>query len=65
MGYEPGEGIPPVLVKEMGDPVHPDGMKAGVAKEYLEKVLGSRIPFNNGLKIFSKPLEHITIGPES
>jgi hypothetical protein len=53
MGYEPSEGIPPVSVKQMGDPVHPDGMKAGVAKEYLEKVLGSRIPFNNGLKIFS------------
>jgi hypothetical protein len=52
MGYDPGEGMPRVLVKEMGDPVHPEGMKAWVAEEYLEKVLGSRIPFNDGLKIF-------------
>jgi hypothetical protein len=52
MGYEPGEGIPLMTVKKMGDPVYPDGMEAGVAKEYLEEVLGSRIPFGNGLEIF-------------
>jgi hypothetical protein len=52
MGYDPGKGRPLVSVKKMSDPVHPDGMKAWIAKEYLEKVLGSRIPFSNGLKIF-------------
>jgi len=49
----------------MGDAVHPDGMEAGVTEEYLEKVLGSRVPFDDSVDVFSQPLEHITIGYEA
>jgi hypothetical protein len=52
MGYESCEGVPPVAVKKMGDSMHPNGMETRVAEEYFEKVLGGRIPFDNGLKIF-------------
>ena len=65
MGYEPGKGIPVGTVKKMGDPMHPDGMEAGVAEEYLETVLGGRVPFDDRVEVFSQPLEHITIGSES
>jgi hypothetical protein len=52
MGYHPGEGIPLVAVKKMGGPVNPDSVKARVTEEYLKKILGSRIPFGNGLNVF-------------
>jgi hypothetical protein len=52
MGYDPGESVPLVAVKKMGDSVHPNGMEARVAEEYLEKILGGRIPFDNSLHVF-------------
>ncbi len=40
--------------REMGYPVHPDGVETGVAGEYLQRALGCWIFGEDGLDILSK-----------
>ena len=69
-GQEPGQGgnetgrdEPGLLIKEMGNPIGPDGMEPRIAKQDFQSILYGRIPLFDDADIIAHGCKHTSFLP--
>ena len=62
-GNEPSRDEPGSLIKEMGNPIGPDGVESGIAKQDFQGILYGRIPLFDDSDIIAHGCKHKSFLP--